>query len=52
MLSKEVLDWLQEQKKHDVDGYLDGDQHWCDYTSCNIREWVKKIKAWVKNPST
>jgi hypothetical protein len=36
MLSKEMLDWLQEQEEDDVDGYLDVDLF--------IKEWAEKVK--------
>jgi hypothetical protein len=36
MLSKKMLDWLQEQEEDDVDGYLDADLY--------IKEWTEEVK--------
>ena len=36
MISKEMLDWLQEQEEDDVDGYLDVD--------LVIKEWAGRVK--------
>ncbi|MCK4817790.1 hypothetical protein KA005_18615 [bacterium] len=40
VLSKEMLDWLQEQEEDDVDGYLDVDLY--------IKEWAEKVKGLEK----